>query len=553
MKYKRESRTWRSSADLDTESDANDAEPLLSDASVTSRRSFGAICMFPDASETSDFEYSRQVPTTSGKGSGATSVRSPYFLQTMSNIQKDSSAMADCITRFQYYSKIKNFIKRDDSRTVIPEHVVPSSVFVPYIPGSDQQPGKQSSIVTIFAVWNTIMGSSLLTMPWGIERAGLVTGIVFMLIMGAICLYTSYLLLRVQQLHGGGNVDWEVADLAGFLLGRKYEMVAKFFSLVVLLGANIVYWILMSNFLYHSVDYIYERVLRGDIMSMNFINNSTVICPKNMTIPSLQPTNNSVVLKKAAYEGDTIDLYDQIWNIHTTVPIFLTLILGPLVNFKSATFFTKFNSLGTLSVMYLLSFVLIKAVSWGIHVDFFDKSSPIYVPKISMTYPALTGMLALALFIHNIIVTIMRNNKHQEKNNLLDNFQNSDVMTVIARIFLFFQLVTVYPLIAYMLRVQVFTTLMKKIYPGFQHVLLLNTFIITTCVLFAIFLPRIGTIIRFTGALSGFIYIFSLPSMLHIVSLKKRGQLSLKSTILHTSITFFGFANLMAQFFISEQ
>ncbi|KAL0277841.1 UNVERIFIED_CONTAM: hypothetical protein PYX00_004982 [Menopon gallinae] len=544
--------------------------------------------MFPDASETSDFEYSRQVPTTSGKGSGATSVRSPYFLQTMSNIQKDSSAMADCITRFQYYSKIKNFIKRDDSRTVIPEHVVPSSVFVPYIPGSDQQPGKQSSIVTIFAVWNTIMGSSLLTMPWGIERAGLVTGIVFMLIMGAICLYTSYLLLRVQQLHGGGNVDWEVADLAGFLLGRKYEMVAKFFSLVVLLGANIVYWILMSNFLYHSVDYIYERVLRGDIMSMNFINNSTVICPKNMTIPSLQPTNNSVVLKKAAYEGDTIDLYDQIWNIHTTVPIFLTLILGPLVNFKSATFFTKFNSLGTLSVMYLLSFVLIKAVSWGIHVDFFDKSSPIYVPKISMTYPALTGMLALALFIHNIIVTIMRNNKHQEKNgrdlslafllviityltvgvvfyisfplnkhcieaNLLDNFQNSDVMTVIARIFLFFQLVTVYPLIAYMLRVQVFTTLMKKIYPGFQHVLLLNTFIITTCVLFAIFLPRIGTIIRFTGALSGFIYIFSLPSMLHIVSLKKRGQLSLKSTILHTSITFFGFANLMAQFFISEQ
>ncbi|KAL0277842.1 UNVERIFIED_CONTAM: hypothetical protein PYX00_004982 [Menopon gallinae] len=345
MKYKRESRTWRSSADLDTESDANDAEPLLSDASVTSRRSFGAICMFPDASETSDFEYSRQVPTTSGKGSGATSVRSPYFLQTMSNIQKDSSAMADCITRFQYYSKIKNFIKRDDSRTVIPEHVVPSSVFVPYIPGSDQQPGKQSSIVTIFAVWNTIMGSSLLTMPWGIERAGLVTGIVFMLIMGAICLYTSYLLLRVQQLHGGGNVDWEVADLAGFLLGRKYEMVAKFFSLVVLLGANIVYWILMSNFLYHSVDYIYERVLRGDIMSMNFINNSTVICPKNMTIPSLQPTNNSVVLKKAAYEGDTIDLYDQIWNIHTTVPIFLTLILGPLVNFKSATFFTKFNSL----------------------------------------------------------------------------------------------------------------------------------------------------------------------------------------------------------------
>lgn len=53
------------------------------------------------------------------------------------------------------------------------------------------------------------------------------------------------------------------------------------------------------------------------------------------------------VLKKAtSVDAASESLYEQIWNLHTTVPLFLILIIGPLVNFKSATFFTKFNSLG---------------------------------------------------------------------------------------------------------------------------------------------------------------------------------------------------------------
>lgn len=41
MKYQKSPRTWTSSVEIDTESDANDGEPLLSDASVSSKRSFG--------------------------------------------------------------------------------------------------------------------------------------------------------------------------------------------------------------------------------------------------------------------------------------------------------------------------------------------------------------------------------------------------------------------------------------------------------------------------------------------------------------------------------
>lgn len=72
----------------------------------------------------------------------------------------------------------------------------------------------------------------------------------------------------------------------------------------------------------------------------------TVICLKNLTreVPLVK---SDIVLKRAtAEDGESLTLYEQIWNVHTTVPIFLILIIGPLVNFESATFFTKFNSLG---------------------------------------------------------------------------------------------------------------------------------------------------------------------------------------------------------------
>lgn len=51
----------------------------------------------------------------------------------------------------------------------------------------------------------------------------------------------------------------EVSDICFTLLGRWAEVTAKIFSLVVLIGANIVYWVLMSNFLYHSVQFFYGK------------------------------------------------------------------------------------------------------------------------------------------------------------------------------------------------------------------------------------------------------------------------------------------------------
>ncbi|TGZ50114.1 putative sodium-coupled neutral amino acid transporter 9 [Temnothorax longispinosus] len=253
---------------------------------------------------------------------------------------------------------------------------------------------KQNSLVTIFSIWNTILGSSLLTMPWGITMAGFFPGIILNLLMSGLCLYTAYRLVAAHAYHGGG-ANVEVLDLCRIYIGKWAEQIARIFSIAVLLGATIAYWILMANFLYNSVNFIY----------------------------------------------------------------------------------------GTVSVMYLVVFVVIKSASWGVNMD---QAEWAISWVIRPTFPALTGMLAMSFFIHNIVVNIMHNNRDQEKNgrdltiayllvtltyiivgvsffmcfplpksciedNLLNNFQKWDGLTLGARILLLFQLVTVYPLLAYML------------------------------------------------------------------------------------------------------
>ena len=98
-----------------------------------------------------------------------------------------------------------------------------------------------------------------------------------------------------------------------------------------------------------------------------------------------------------------------------TAPLYLLFLL-PVVSLKSATFFTKFNSIGTLNIFFLMSVILFLSSTWGINVDLWDFDSPFYVPSFKSTFPSLSGMMALGLFIHNAIITIIKKNRYQQNN-----------------------------------------------------------------------------------------------------------------------------------------
>ncbi|KAI9556718.1 hypothetical protein GHT06_016509 [Daphnia sinensis] len=550
----------------------------------------------------SSSDVGRSSPTLKSlqarEGSSKQRTRRPFHFQsTISANRAESPVLVDAVpydnaqeatySRYKYYQRLRGPTIGDDQALLIPDHVVPSIFFYPYIPGTVPLTGKQSSLITIFAVWNTMMGTSLLSMPWAVEQAGLVAGLSLIVVMAGICFYTAFCILQVYGIYGEKENLADFPDLCMFLLGRAGQWVSVLFSALSLLGASAVYWVLMSNFLYHTVKYVYDLITTTSSVHLLTIDDNSsafnLFCPDPIDNLSYSSLLNGPLFRNGA------STFDKIWNLDLTVPIYMALLLLPLICLKSATFFTKFNALGTVSVFYIMAFVVTKASQWGVHVEFNDTSSPFYVPLLRSNFPALSGMLSLALYLHNCVVSIMKNNRHQESNgrdlsiayilvaltylgigatfyltfplekdciedNLLNNFSRSDTLTVIARVFLLFQMMTVFPLLAYILRTQILYAFFNSIYPSFSHVFSLNVALLTICVIFAVFLPQVGTITRFSGALCGLVYVFTLPSILYVVSYRKQnnGHAPAWVYIVHGLIILCGLLNLIAQFIVTN-
>nr|XP_057920581.1 neutral amino acid transporter 9 isoform X2 [Doryrhamphus excisus] len=420
----------------------------------------------------------------------------PFHVEPRNIVDDDpqervSAEAAILNSRVHYYSKLTG---SSDRLLSPPNHVIPRAeeiyIYSPLgsafkVTGSDQLT-KNPSIITIFAIWNTMMGTSILSIPWGIKQAGFTLGILILIFTGLLMLYCCYIVLKSPKaIPYVDTSDWEFPDVCRYYFGKFGQWSSLVFSMVSLIGAMVVYWVLMSNFLYNTGQFIY-----------NYAHHV------NMSHP-------------------------------------------------------EFGTNGT------------------------DR-------EFRLLFPQLTGVLTLAFFIHNCIITLMKNNKHQENNvrdlsvayllvgltylyvgvlifaafpappldkdciepNFLDNFPSDDVMVFVARTFLLFQMITVYPLLGYLVRVQMMGQIFGNHYPSFFHVLALNSMIVGAGVLMAKFYPNIGSIIRFSGATCGLALVFVFPSLVHMISLRRQGTLRWPSALFHSFLILLGLANMVAQFFM---
>ncbi|XP_019351624.1 neutral amino acid transporter 9 isoform X2 [Alligator mississippiensis] len=325
--------------------------------------------------------------------------------------------------RIHYYGRLTSPSNR---AMIAPDHVLPApdEIYV-YSPlgtafkmdGCTEGYGKNSSIVTIFMIWNTMMGTSILSIPWGIKQAGFTNGIILILLMGLLTLYCCYRVLKSRTMieTSKDTSNWEFPDVCKHYFGSFGQWSSLLFSMVSLVGAMVVYWVLMSNFLFNTGKFIYNYV--HDINVTDIIpgtNGSTrVICPGIPSDP--QPDNNSETLCSA--NNSDFESFEMWWGKSKTVPFYLIVVLLPLLNLKSPSFFAKFNVLGTVSVVYLIFLVTMKAAHLGFHIEFsWFTSNKFFVPEFRILFPQFTGVLTLAFFIHNCVITLLQNNKNQENN-----------------------------------------------------------------------------------------------------------------------------------------
>lgn len=461
----------------------------------------------------------------------------------------------------------------------IPSHLIPTEFFIPYIaqPKSGEQPSN-SSIVTIFAIWNTMMGTSILSMPWLVEQSGLVASALVFILMTGVCLFTAY---RVLTMHSCLRLASPYKDFQCILrdtLSVRWEYLGIFFSVLILSGAMLVYWVLMSNFLYNSVEYFHNVFEgKGGNSSSNISTNHGAFCT-----PSSNLSDVSFPDFVAKPNESSFDIVWKPW----TAPLFLIIFLLPVLNVRSPTFFTKFTGLGTISVIYITIFVSIKASQFGLNVSFVKFEDNISISLFRSNFPVALGTLSLAMFIHNCVCCIMENNKYQENNvrdlfvayilvfltysyigflfylswpfakscirdNFLDNFVGTDLMSVVARVFLFFQMYTVFPLLGYMVRVQLMNAVYGDSFPGRGHVFSLNVVLVFICVCVTVFYPHIGQLLRFSGAICGMAWIFTFPCLVYLVGQYKQGRLKWFHATLHCGLILLGAVILILQFAVT--
>jgi len=474
----------------------------------------------------------------------------PREILNSSTTQRSFRNTNSYIARLAYYSNLR----LPENALAVPPHIAAQYLVLPQ---SQQlkEGGRQSSLVTIFAIWNTMMGTSMLSMAWGLQQSGFILGLGLLIGMGLVCCYTANRIVRAQYHVPRGVVIFEFPDICRVFLGKWAETTAGIFGLLTFFGAMLVYWTLLSTFLLNIGDFIHIQATTNE--TIEFFTKD-VLC-----------SNSSSSLDAA-----DISNFETFWNAKT-VPLYLIVIIMPLLNMKDAVIFTKFNSLGTISVAFITVLTTVKMSLWGVNWSN-DPVSEHYVELANGKFPSLMGMLCLAYSIHSAIITLLKNNARQENNsrdlaigfslvaltytfvgtmvfisfplskncidqNFIKNLTSYDGMAIIARFFLFLQMSTVFPLLAFLFRVNFLYVLFKvQDFPGYSKVIALNMITIGICAIIAIFYPNVGDIIGWSGAISGLVYVFLLPCLVNISIRKMRRIITPKYYILQYSLIFLG-------------
>ena len=96
----------------------------------------------------------------------------PRDILSSSTTQRSWRNTNSYIARLAYYSNLR----LPENALAVPPHVAAQYLVLPQSQKL-KEGGRQSSLVTIFAIWNTMMGTSMLSMAWGLQQSGFILGI----------------------------------------------------------------------------------------------------------------------------------------------------------------------------------------------------------------------------------------------------------------------------------------------------------------------------------------------------------------------------------------
>eukprot|EP00898_Chlorokybus_atmophyticus_P005489 jgi/Chlat1/5941/Chrsp4S06416 len=409
----------------------------------------------------------------------------------------------------------------------------------------------RSDLSTVFCLTNSMVGGGILVLPWAFGEAGMLLGTIITLLVGAICCYTCILMVT----HGGDHDSF--AEVAAQHLGGWARTLSIVTTVLILVAGAISYDILI-------VDSVYA-IVQGALMAAG---------------------SDPAASKYGG--GGVLELLRQHWSPYCAVGI-VALLLLPLTMLKNLKPLANLSSYGVVFIGYTLFFMFFQSLWVGPIA-----TVPYIKPYYSKSFAHLAGVCASSFFVHHACLPICQSatKRHHNRRNLaaayilscvcyisvgvvgnyaeqwvakreapggevtamnfLAVFGYTDALASSARLAVTCQLVTVYPLLLYILRTQLFSLSHGTgIHPGSLPVFLLNTTIVAGASLCAAFQVGLGSVLRYAGALCGLILIYLLPVAVHLQAQRAAGKASVVSIAGHVGLLGAGVALLASQFWPS--
>ena len=391
----------------------------------------------------------------------------------------------------------------------------------------EKKPKKVNSFSTILSIWNSMIGSSTVSLSYNVYYCGIIPAFILSIIYGLICFYTC----KIYVDFGSSESDFSITIEKYFKkkFGDKMSKIGKniqiLFSMLISLGAGLIYFLIISQNLYPIACLILNKLFGLDIDAKD-------LTPEFSRFSSL-------------YLG-----------------IFLCFVLLPLIVKRDIGFIVKLSSFGIYFISILIIFVLYTGISSLINTKFdFEYianklNSEKRHLKLFGENPALfAGTLSMAYFSHTTILPVLKTNKNQENNirdlslgyyfacftfsfsgilgyigfsgknfdiEFKDNwflfFDYDNYFILLLRLLNVFQLITVFPIIIYVVRFQIFNYFYGSDYPGRTHLMIFGLIIIFLCLIILYFCYNfLGKLIGIIGATTTLVLIYAFPPVIKMI------------------------------------
>lgn len=231
-----------------------------------------------------------------------------------------------------------------------------------------------SSLMTIFAIVNSMIGTLVMVLPILFLQYGLLTSIIILILIS----WLSYKTCSLCVIHLKEN-EPDLPVVIQRIAGSKWLTLYVFFSVIYMVCAGIIYFNLMNNMLYSVTLFIFEH---------------------------LEYKNY------AEKHENRFDIFSYpILGLCVFLPAYLSCFL------KDINFIVKFSQVGVFSLVSYIIFLV-----YVVYDNFMSGFLTLHFNELQIytfEFDKLLGGFSLGFFVHTNVCAIMKNNEKFE-NNLRD-------------------------------------------------------------------------------------------------------------------------------------